>query len=54
VPVRLAPLLVVVLLIGGCAGTTPFQRCVDHSLQEGVPREQAEQACERAVGRQEG
>ena len=47
---RLLAMSVLVLCVG-CAGTSEFQRCVDHSLEEGVDREAAEQGCERAVGR---
>jgi hypothetical protein len=42
---------IALLLLTGCAGQSAFDRCVDHSLQEGVRQDAAEQACEQAVGR---
>lgn len=48
---RLPLVLSVLLACAGCAGTSEFQRCVDHSVEEGVARDVAERSCERAVGR---
>jgi hypothetical protein len=36
------------VLLGGCAGSSPFERCVDHSVEEGLERSVAEQACREA------
>jgi hypothetical protein len=46
---RLLLVVVAALLASGCAGQTAFERCVDHSVQEGVRQDAAEQACERAL-----
>ena len=46
-----APGLVVVLLavaLAGCAGESPLERCVSHSVEEGVARDVAERACREA------
>lgn len=43
--------LVVALLAGGlagCAGESPLERCVGHSVEEGVERGVAERACREA------
>jgi hypothetical protein len=43
--------LVLVALIAGCsAGTSPVESCVAHALEEGVERGAAQAACEDAVG----
>ncbi|HVM26174.1 MAG TPA: hypothetical protein VM433_00695 [Mycobacteriales bacterium] len=39
------------LLLTACAGTSEFDRCVAHSVQEGVRQDVAERACEQVVGR---
>jgi hypothetical protein len=41
------------LALTGCAGASEFERCVDHSVEEGIARDVAEQGCERAVGRED-
>lgn len=46
--VRLA--LAAVLLTGCSAGTSPVDACVEHSVEEGVERAAAQEACEAAVG----
>jgi hypothetical protein len=38
------------LLLTGCAGQSAFERCVEHSIEEGVDRAVAEQGCASAVG----
>lgn len=47
----LALALVTVGLLAGCAGSSSFEQCVEHSVEEGVDRERAETACDDAVGR---
>lgn len=37
-------------LLVGCAGSSAFEQCVEHSVEEGVDRDRAETACEDAVG----
>lgn len=50
-PSRAAALaaLAVVVIVTGCAGSSELERCVDHSVEEGVDRVVAQQACERAL-----
>jgi hypothetical protein len=48
---RAVPVALAGLLLAGCAGSSTFEQCVTHSVQEGVPRDVAEQACERTVER---
>ena len=40
----------VVVLAAGCSGVDELQRCIDHSVEEGVSVERAEQGCRAAVG----
>jgi hypothetical protein len=47
---RLLSALLLVTALAGCAGESAFDRCVAHSVEEGVDRPAAEQACEAAVG----
>ena len=42
-------LAALVLVLAGC-GTSPLEACVQHSVEEGVARDVAEQAC-RDAGR---
>jgi hypothetical protein len=42
--------VLVVLLLTGCAGASELESCVQHSVDEGVARGAAEQAC-RDAGR---
>lgn len=46
-PLRAGALLVLALLTG-CGGVDELQRCIDHSVEEGVDRQVAEDGC-RAV-----
>jgi hypothetical protein len=43
---RLRLLLAAALLTGCSAGTSAYDSCVEHSLEEGVDRAAAEDACE--------
>ena len=47
--VRLRLVLVAVLLTGCSAGASPLQTCVEHSVEEGVDRAAAREACEAVV-----
>lgn len=41
----------IALLVGtGCSGVSELQRCIDHSVEEGVSVERAEEGCRAAVG----
>ena len=42
---RLRLLLVAVVLTGCAAGTSAYDSCVEHSVEEGVDRAAAEDAC---------
>ena len=44
-----AAALTVGALAACAAGTSPVEACVEHSLEEGVDRADAEAACEQAV-----
>ena len=44
-------LVLAALLVTGCAGQSAFERCVDHSVEEGIDVSRAEEGCEAAVGR---
>ena len=46
--VRASALLVLVLLTG-CSGVDELQRCIDHSVEEGVDRQRAEEGCRAAL-----
>lgn len=48
--VRTAGLLSLLVLLTGCSGVDELQRCIDHSVEEGVSQERAEQGCRDAVG----
>ena len=50
--VRTAALLSLTVLLTGCSGVDELQRCIDHSVEEGVSQERAEQGCRDAVGDQ--
>jgi hypothetical protein len=50
---RLLALGLAALTLTACAGTSRFERCVDHAVEEGIAPDVAEQGCERAVGRQD-
>ena len=45
-----AAAVAVLALAAGCSGVDELQRCIDHSVEEGVSRERAEQGCRDAVG----
>ena len=49
VDVRLRLVLVAVLLTGCSAGASPLETCVEHSVEEGVDRAAARDACEAVV-----
>jgi hypothetical protein len=49
---RLVPFVLLVALSAGCAGSSEFERCVQHSVEEGLDRAVVEQAC-REAGREE-
>ncbi|MFP5219119.1 MAG: hypothetical protein ACLGIG_05190 [Actinomycetes bacterium] len=49
---RSAALALAAAALVGCAGTSSFEQCVQHSVGEGVERDRAEAACEDAVGRE--
>ena len=42
--------VIALVLVSGCSGVSEFQRCVDHSVEEGVSVERAEEGCRAAVG----
>ena len=43
-------LVLAVLLLSGCsAGTSAYDACVEHSVEEGVDRAAAQEACETVV-----
>ena len=46
---RILTLLLAVLAVSGCAGGSDLERCVQHSVEEGVAQEAARAACERVV-----
>ena len=48
--VRATAAAVLVLTAAGCTGVDALQRCIDHSVEEGVSLERAEQGCRAAVG----
>jgi hypothetical protein len=37
-------------LLAGCAGSSELEQCVEHSVEEGIAADRAEQACEDALG----
>jgi hypothetical protein len=43
-------LVATVLLVGCSAGTSPVEACVEHSVEEGIDRAAAQDACEESVG----
>jgi hypothetical protein len=45
---RAAAALCLVLLTG-CSGVDELQRCIDHSVEEGVDRQVAENGCRDAL-----
>jgi hypothetical protein len=47
-PSRAATVLGLVLLTG-CSGVDELQRCIDHSVEEGVSRPVAEAGCRDAL-----
>ncbi len=47
--VRLRLALAALLLTGCSAGASPLERCVEHSVEEGVDRAAAQSACEDVV-----
>ena len=47
--VRTAALLSLLVLLTGCSGVDELQRCIDHSVEEGVTQELAEQGCRDAL-----
>ena len=49
---RLVPLALLLALSSACAGTSEFEKCVQHSVDEGLDRAYVEQAC-REAGREE-
>jgi hypothetical protein len=44
-------LLAVALAIAGCSGVSELERCIDHSVQEGLDRAQVEAACRASLDR---
>ena len=49
---RLVPFVLLAALSAACAGTSEFERCVQHSVEEGLDRAVVEQAC-REAGRED-
>lgn len=47
---RLATLLALSLLLTGCGGVDELQRCIEHSVEEGVSQERAEAGCRDVIG----
>lgn len=47
---RPATLLALTLLVTSCGGVDELQRCIDHSVEEGVSQERAEAGCRDVVG----
>lgn len=43
-------LLLALALLAACGGVSKLERCVEHSLEEGVARDRAEAGCRAAVG----
>ena len=48
----LVPLGFLLALTTACAGTSEFEKCVQHSVDEGLDRAVVEQAC-RETGRED-
>lgn len=44
-------LLAVVLALAGCGGVSELERCIDHSVEEGLDRSQVETACRASLDR---
>ena len=47
--VRTALAVAALAAAAGCSGVSELQRCVDHSVEEGVTRDRAEQGCRDAL-----
>ena len=43
--------LALVLTLGGCGGVSELDRCIDHSVEEGLDRAQVEAACRASLER---
>lgn len=46
---RLLVALLLALAVTGCAGESPLDRCIAHSVEEGIDASVAEQACREVV-----
>ena len=44
-------LLAAVLAVVGCSGVSELERCIDHSVEEGLDRAQVEAACRASLDR---
>jgi len=43
--------LALALLTTGCGGVSELERCIDHSIEEGLDRAQVEAACRASLER---
>ena len=45
------PVLLLVMALAGCGGVSELERCIDHSVEEGLDRAQVEAACRASLER---